>query len=115
VKVITKALSIRQPWAHLILNGTKPVENRTWKTSYRGLLAIHAGLKIDRSLDYNFDHLERGAIVGYVELTDIVTAHPSEYFTGPYGWVFKNPTFCKKPIPFVGKLGLFEVRIRTYG
>ena len=33
-----KALSIRQPWAELILQGRKTIELRTWKTSYRGLL-----------------------------------------------------------------------------
>ena len=43
----TVALSIRQPWAWLIVNGHKPVENRTWSTSYRGELLIHAGKAFD--------------------------------------------------------------------
>src|SRR5438045_8559495 len=38
-----KALSIRQPWAWLIVNGHKPVENRSWSTKYTGKLLIHAG------------------------------------------------------------------------
>jgi hypothetical protein len=38
-----RALSIRQPWAWLIVHGFKPVENRDWATDYRGPLAIHAG------------------------------------------------------------------------
>ena len=38
-----KALTICQPYPHLIMLGEKPVENRTWATSYRGPLAIHAG------------------------------------------------------------------------
>jgi hypothetical protein len=38
-----KALSIRQPWAHLIVAGIKQIENRTWTTRYRGPLLIHAG------------------------------------------------------------------------
>ncbi len=37
-----KCLSVRQPWASLIIRGTKDVENRTWDTDYRGRLAIHA-------------------------------------------------------------------------
>ena len=37
-----KGLSIRQPWAHLVVHGPKRVENRTWGTSYRGQFAIHA-------------------------------------------------------------------------
>ena len=36
-------LSIRQPWAWAIVNGWKPVENRTWYSNYRGPLLIHAG------------------------------------------------------------------------
>lgn len=38
-----KALTIWQPWAWLIVTGTKPVENRTWATDYRGPMLIHAG------------------------------------------------------------------------
>lgn len=37
-----KVLSIQQPWAHLIVSGCKDVENRGWKTDYRGPLFIHA-------------------------------------------------------------------------
>lgn len=43
-----KTLTIRQPWAHLIASGAKPVENRLWRTSYRGRLAIHAGQRWDK-------------------------------------------------------------------
>jgi hypothetical protein len=38
-----KALTICQPYAHLIVRGEKRVENRTWPTRYTGPLAIHAG------------------------------------------------------------------------
>ena len=38
-----KAITISQPWAHLIVRGEKRVENRTWPTEHRGPLAIHAG------------------------------------------------------------------------
>lgn len=41
-----KCLSVRQPWAHLILNGPKDVENRIWAPAYRGPLLIHAGLTL---------------------------------------------------------------------
>ena len=40
-------LTVRQPWAWLLTHGVKPVENRTWKTSYRGPLLIHAGKVLD--------------------------------------------------------------------
>lgn len=42
-----KALSIKQPWAWLVSEGYKGVENRTWKTNYRGVFLIHAGKEID--------------------------------------------------------------------
>ena len=42
-----KALSIKQPWAWLIVNGWKDVENRSWNTHYRGRVLIHAGKTMD--------------------------------------------------------------------
>ena len=42
-----KVLSIRQPWAWLIMTGLKDVENRTWNTDFRGKFAIHASKKFD--------------------------------------------------------------------
>lgn len=42
-----KALTVKQPWAWAIAHGQKDVENRRWTTSYRGLLAIHAGAAWD--------------------------------------------------------------------
>lgn len=39
-----RVLTVREPWASAIVYGPKAVENRTWATSYRGLLAIHAGM-----------------------------------------------------------------------
>lgn len=38
-----KAITISQPYASMIANGEKFVENRTWPTNYRGEIAIHAG------------------------------------------------------------------------
>ena len=37
-----KAISIKQPWASLIVHGIKDIENRTWATKYRGKVLIHA-------------------------------------------------------------------------
>jgi hypothetical protein len=38
-----RAICIRQPWAHFIVKGFKDIENRSWKTNYRGPILIHAG------------------------------------------------------------------------
>lgn len=79
---VNKALSIQQPWAWLIANGHKDIENRTWKTKHRGEFYIHAGKKIDmdgyRWVTEHFPHislpipdaLELGGIVGKVNLTE---------------------------------------------
>jgi hypothetical protein len=43
-----QALSIKQPWCWAIVNGSKRIENRTWTTSHRGPIAIHASLQWDK-------------------------------------------------------------------
>lgn len=115
-----KALSVRQPWAWLIVHGHKPVENRTWPTSHRGDTLIHAGLEFDaeglQSVLHAFpelqpllpDQYELGGIVGRAQLIACVTQHPARWFTGPYGFVMHDP----KPMPLVklrGQLGFFDV------
>lgn len=126
-----KALSIQQPWAWLIVQGIKPVENRTWSTKVRGRVLIHASKKFDHNgfmwlannwwryklpsavgdmcdRMKNFKDFETGGIVGSAEITDCVTAHPSPFFSGHYGFVLANA----KPLPFRplrGQLSFFEV------
>ena len=117
-----KALSIRQPWAELIVAGLKDIENRTWPTDYRGPLLIHAGMKIEpidadlRELVKRlsgFDlpdaaDLPRGGIVGQAEIVDLVQSSPSRWFSGPYGFVLASARRLPfRPMP--GKPGLFEV------
>ena len=46
-----KALSIRQPWAWLIVNGHKDIENRQWRTHFRGKIYVHAAKGMTRG-DY---------------------------------------------------------------
>jgi hypothetical protein len=111
-------LSIQQPWAWLIVNGYKPVENRSWHTRVRGWIGIHAGLKVD-AFGYNWVRerfplialptaFEVGGIVGRARLTDCVTSHASEWFFGPFGFVLEAP----EPLPFApcrGQLGFFRL------
>ena len=74
-----RALTIRQPWASLIICGEKDVENRTWTIRYRGVVAIHAGQRFDRDLQpwqrsivARIDDFPRGAIIGVVELMNVI-------------------------------------------
>lgn len=46
-----KAITLWQPYASLVAIGAKPHETRSWATSYRGLIAIHAGVKPAHEMD----------------------------------------------------------------
>jgi len=119
-----KALSIRQPWAWLIVNGIKDIENRKWSTTYRGPVLIHASKKWDQNgFDYadamgefvpnREDHIF-GAIIGKVNLVDCVMSHNSKWFFGPQGFVFKDPIELEIPVPYRGQLGFFDVPSRFF-
>lgn len=109
-----KVLSIRQPWAALIIAGHKDIENRTWETRLRGTFAVHASQKIDPiGVEFAREHgieippLVCGAVIGTVDLVDCVTHSESPWFFGPVGFVLRNPQPCR-PIPLNGRLGFFE-------
>jgi hypothetical protein len=126
---MTLALSIRQPWASLILLAGKDIENRTWETRVRGPILIHAAkamtkgeyqeaMDFARAIDpcginnlfdsFHLASLPRGGIIGSVNLVACMTCSRSPWFQGPYGFVLRNP----KPRPFVpfrGQLGFFDV------
>lgn len=101
-----KALSIRQPYAHNIIFDGKDVENRTWRTAYRGPILIHASKskeEIDRDDPKNY---QLGGIVGMADIVDCVEKMDSRWFYGPWGFVLENA----KELPFMpckGKLSFF--------
>lgn len=113
------AISIRQPYAWLVANGHKPVENRTWRTHFRGRIAIHAGSKLAPDFDEACEaaraagidlpaELPLGGIVGAATLADCVESHSSEWFTGPFGFVMQDA----RPVEFrerPGALGIFKL------
>jgi hypothetical protein len=117
-----KAMSIRQPWVHAILEQGKDVENRSWKQGFRGYIALHASGKLqDRPVfprgtkTPDLSKLPLGAICGIARVVDIVTKSRSKWFTKPtraypnFGWVLTDVKRLKKPIPCKGMLGLWEV------
>lgn len=90
-----KTISIKQPWASLIVSGVKDIENRTWATTFRGRVLVHASgskgkkFKInltdeqmkaafsvisEQAINGNFDF---GAIIGSVEIVDCEFFHES--------------------------------------
>jgi hypothetical protein len=47
--MLIPALTLRQPWASLVALEAKRIETRSWRTSYRGWLAIHAGITLPKA------------------------------------------------------------------
>lgn len=118
------ALSVRQPWAELIVSGRKPIEVRTWELSYRGRIWIHAGKHVNEALDERFGVRApfRGGFIGSAELTSIEPFDAQSWHawrkyhldSGPFkpglfAWVLANPRRLTVPLPAAGKLGLFEL------
>lgn len=123
-----KALSIRQPWAWLIVNGYKDIENRSWPTRFRGPVLIHASKGMTRE-EYEdvadllawqsgirkmgiqlpaFEELERGGIVGIATITECSAQAESPWFFGPYGFHLRDAKTLPF-VPFKGALGFFDV------
>lgn len=110
-----RALSVRQPWAALIVDGVKDVENRTWSTPHRGPLAIHAArtpVEVIASRS-PLEHYTFGAVIGVVDLVDVVRNHPSEWsIDGCYHWLLARPRRLRGgPVTVRGRLGLFPVEL----
>ena len=122
-----KVLTIKQPWASLIIEGYKKYEFRSWKTKYRGKILIHAGMSlekdmVDRFKSYNLDY-PLGFIIGEATLEDCILVdkefneqlrkeNPIVYgrsnHVETYAWKLSNVINYKKPIYVKGQLGLWN-------
>lgn len=128
-----KVITIKQPYASLIVEGLKKYEFRTWKTNYRGKILIHAGKSVDKKAMKKFQsfNLEYpvGAIIGSVEIVDAVyiddkmreclkkynsivykSVIEDTSWSG-YGFELINPQKIE-PIYMNGKLGLWNYDIK---
>jgi hypothetical protein len=117
-----KALSVQQPWAWLVINGIKDIENRKWSTKFRGEFLIHTGRTFDMKgycwIEENMPEVfamlpelgafRMGGIVGKATLVDCIMQSESKWFFGPYGFVLTRATSLPWR-PYRGKLGFFEV------
>lgn len=124
-----KALTIKQPWAQLIVEGYKKYEFRSWKTKYRGKILIHAGMSLEKDMvsrfkDYNLEYT-MGAIIGEATLEDCILVdeefnkklreeNPIVYgrsnHVETYAWKLSNVIKYKEPIYIKGKLGLWDYK-----
>lgn len=119
---VIKALTICQPYASLIADGQKRIENRTWSTTYRGWLAIHAGTSKSylrgEPIPYGMPF---GAVVAIAYLSHLFRLTEDNYVwckrqgsayenhaEGPYCWVLSEVVALQEPITMRGARGLFD-------
>lgn len=130
-KLPTRVLSVKNPWAYLICSGIKDIENRYWKTNFRGTVFINVPSKpaaepyqlfTDEQVDIVDDKMfeilksynEVSRVIGSVEIVDCVENHSSiwaEVNDGRpiYNFVLRNPILYDEPILNVGgKLMLWK-------
>jgi len=110
------ALSVRQPWAELILRGIKTIEVRSLDTQVRGAIYIYASKKLSdlpaatvaaRQHDLDLDTLPCGLLVGSVDLhaTRPATAAdaaaacvPATVLRQHYAWQIRDPQRFTPPL-----------------
>ena len=126
-----KVLTIKQPWATLIMQKNKRFEFRSWKTNYRGDVLIHAGKGIDKEAVERFkkylpDELPLGKILGKVTITDCIPMsnefakmlasensdiYTSHSFSNNYGFKIENVEVFDTPIEAKGQLGFWNYEL----
>lgn len=125
-----KVLSVREPFASLIMEKTKTIETRSWKTNYRGELYIHSCLSYSKSqnekeaLKLLKNDIQFGKILckcnlidciymdeQYIKKTkfkDPINYKCGRYEVGRYAWVLDNIEPLKNPISIKGRLGIWN-------
>ena len=123
-----KVITIKQPWATLIVEGYKRFEFRSWKTNYRGDILIHAGKGIDKEAmirlkKYLPEEIPLGKIIGKATLTDCIPMskefadmlskenddiYTTHSFSRNYGFKLENVQKLDNPIEIKGQLGLWN-------
>jgi len=118
-----KALSLKQPFAELVVSGIKTIELRRWNTHFRGDFLIHSS-KIPDNLSmkkFGFEVLPLGKIVGSAKLIDVKkyednfehekdkSKHLADSSFGKYGFILGD--LKRIDGPFVnGKLNFWEFK-----
>ncbi|MBY0228782.1 MAG: ASCH domain-containing protein [Gemmataceae bacterium] len=132
--MIVRALSLKQPWAALVVAGRKTIEVRRWPVSHRGPLAIHAA-KIDDTRPQAWARIDdglaglarlRGGVIGLATLADCRAYSDPEAFAADGALHLNDPAWWEpeglfgfvlqgaRAVPFVravGNVRLFTVEI----
>jgi hypothetical protein len=131
-----KAISLYHPYGALIVAGIKRTETRSWGTSYRGPLLIHAAKRWDSAVIADcgraLEYLERAGLaapgfdfkrtLGHVlGVANVVHCRPMEsapspvdaafgtFGPGRYGWTLEDAAPLPEPIPWAGQMQLWTV------
>lgn len=123
---VAKALSLKQPYAWALFHG-KNIENRTWRTSHRGLLLIHVSGSVSRRYWVEAQevckaqglflpprkNLVYGALIGAVDVADCRWGEEGEGwgFAQHWHWKIENPRLFREPIPMKGKLSFMKTEL----
>lgn len=125
-----KVLTIKEPYASIIMSGLKEYETRSWKTNYRGKIYIHASIKIDDDLKSRKDlqklvydnniTLKPGYILCEAYLDDCIYMNDmfiknvsdkekmvGRYELGRYAWHLSDIRVIE-PVQAKGKLGIWN-------
>lgn len=113
-----RMLTVRQPWAWAIIHAGKDVENRSRRTLHRGLLVIHAGLKVEPAgvdfiqalgISVPTEAFQGGTIQGAVNLIDCVRDAESVWAAkGQWHWVVSDPTPAVSAVLCKGQLAVVD-------
>jgi activating signal cointegrator 1 len=126
-----KALSLTQPWAILIAEGTKTIETRSWPTRYRGPLLIHAAKGFPRDardfaeeIDMRPADLPLGALIAVAYLTECIRTDDldlraisgtekvfGDFSPGRWAWFLDKSRLrvFPEPLPWRGAQGLWDM------
>lgn len=127
------ALSLRQPWASMVVAGLKQYVTRGVDTSYRGRIFVHAAATPSTHDPYLISDgrtiytrpgesisVPLAAIVGEVTIVDTCLAVEAveqinqeekklgDFSTGRYAWKLADPVAYDSPRPCKGSIGLWE-------
>lgn len=116
-----KALSMKQPFAELVVSGKKIIELRKWNTHFRGKFLIHASKIPDFKAmkKFGFESLPTGKIVGEADLVEVKQykddtehekdkdKHLADDSWGNYGFVLANVKRVD-PIEAKGQLNFWD-------
>ena len=107
-KEMFKAISLKQPWANLVVQGKKTIETRKWATTYRGDLVIcssknpkiePAGYALCVAELYHIEPMKKSH-----EKRACIKVYP-----GAHSWFLRNIRPLKTLVPVKGKLGVFDL------